>query len=109
MHDLASALRAAIMLRRWPDHGVARVAAALWPAQESPNRLHHPPGASSTTECPQSLNSRTSTSRSADFNRSSSFLRNAMSSRPQRMSAGLAAKAARSCQIERGQSLAPTT
>lgn len=66
------------------------------------------PGASSARKCPQSSNSRTSTSRSADLYRSSSFPRNAMSFRPHRTSAGLFAKAARSCQIERSQSLAPT-
>ena len=66
------------------------------------------PGASSARKCPQSSNSRTSTSRSADLHRSSSFPRNAMSFRPHRTSAGLFAKAARSCQIERSQSLAPT-
>ncbi|MDE2849606.1 MAG: hypothetical protein OXP74_03200 [Acidobacteriota bacterium] len=47
-------------------------------------------------------------SRSADVRRSISFHRNAMSFRPQTMSAGLPAMAARSCPIERSQSLAPT-
>jgi len=49
-----------------------------------------------------------STSESSDFHRSSSFVGNAMSLSPQRMSAGLSAKAARSLQIESSQSVAPT-